>query len=181
MQHKKNQKKAFISPFTIIASALLAIMTVGSIFFLLLAINQPDDSPSRSSVDSNVNYNPPTTEEITGGQSIKDANENKNAQIIADYSIFIVDAAQYEQNVEVRSYVEGIIQDDGTCTFTFTQGTVTITKTSNSFADAAHTTCRPLIVSTAEFPNSGIWTLLISYTSGDIIIYSVNQDVAVQK
>jgi len=173
MKNKKNQK-SHKKPIIILVSVaiLVAIGVFCSLFFT---------SKSDNDISSDINYDPPTQEEITAGENIKQDNESKNEQHITDYSIFIVDASQYDREVEVRSYVEGIIKDDGTCTFTFSKGSAQVVKTSRSFADAKHTNCGTLTVPISEFSAPGIWSLLVSFSFDNITVDSSNYNVEITK
>jgi hypothetical protein len=178
MKNKKRPNKINIRPILILC--IVALVTAGAVFGLMTMLNRPDRSLAQN--DSRINYDPPTTEEIESGQSIKDANEKQNEQgPIVDHSIFVVDSSQYGQNIEVRSYIENIVEDGGACTFAFTKGTTVVTKTSKGFSDVLHTTCTPLIMPVSEFPASGSWSLLISYSSQSVVASSSNQNVEVIK
>lgn len=75
------------------------------------------------------------------------------------------DASQYGNTVEVRAYINGIVESDGTCTFTFTKDAKTITKTSASLTNPNYTNCETVSVPTSEFASKGTWQLKISYQS----------------
>lgn len=81
-------------------------------------------------------------------------------------SVVIVDASQYGTEVEVRAFIPNYYQE-GVCTFTFTLGDIAIIKQSTATADASSTICTNIVVPSAEFPQSGTWTLKIDYSSAD--------------
>jgi hypothetical protein len=64
----------------------------------------------------------------------------------------------------VRGFIQGIIEDGGTCTVTLTQGSKTVTKTSTGVADASYTTCSTIELEGAITPGS--WKAVLSYSSG---------------
>ena len=161
--------------------ALLALLAGGAVFYFLLILNRPNEN-SDPSLDSTINYNPPTQAEIDAGNRIKDSNAEKNGtQDIANYSIVIVDARQYDNNIEVRSFVSGIVQDGGTCTYTFRTNGAAFTKTSPAVADASHTNCTPLIVPASEFSSPGTWSVSIFYSYENIIASSETKTIEVTK
>ncbi|MCL1839705.1 hypothetical protein FWF89_01740 [Candidatus Saccharibacteria bacterium] len=176
----KNKKRLKRNKLPIVMLVLLALIAAAVVFYFLMLVTKSTENSS-SEIDSSINYNPPTQDEISAGENIKKDNEDKNAQTIADYSIFIVDASQYGQSIEVKAYVESLIRDGGTCTFTFSKGPTVVIKTSRGFADATHTNCETLTVPISEFPASGIWSLLITYSLGGITANSSNYDVEVTK
>lgn len=64
---------------------------------------------------------------------------------------------------EVAGFVPGIVENGGTCTATFTNGSNTITKTSQGFANASSTNCTPI-----SYAGSGVeagWSVTLAYNS----------------
>lgn len=132
------------------------------------------DNDKSSVVQNNpvINLSPPTEEESNAGNEQKEkiikqeedvAEQNSTTK--NEVSLIIVDANQYDNEVEVRAFVSNIIQD-GTCTYTFTKdGSDTITKSSPAFADASSTPCVTLQINQSEFQNTGIWDLEVTYTN----------------
>jgi len=179
MQNKKpkseNPTKRKFMPVAILV--LLAIISGGGVFYFLTVINQPDTTSSQ--VDANGNYRPPTDEEIAGGQNIKDAHQNTSP--ITDQSLFITDASQHGQNVEVRAHVKSVIQDGGTCTFTFMLDSEAVIKTTTGFADASYSSCTPLVVPVSQFPIPGTWSLFVTYASPETTAISLTQTLEVTK
>ena len=74
-----------------------------------------------------------------------------------------MDANQYGDQVEVRAFANSI--EDGTCSYTFTMGDNSFTKSTPAYADASTTPCINLEVSVADFSSSGTWNLFIQYES----------------
>lgn len=68
--------------------------------------------------------------------------------------------------VSASGGVDGILENDGTCTFTFTgaDGTAPVTTTSTSISDATNTSCGVVHVPLASF-TSGTWQVVLSYDS----------------
>ncbi len=63
----------------------------------------------------------------------------------------------------VNAYVQGVIEDGGTCTATFTQGSQVVTATSTGFANVSVTNCPPITPPAAT--TSGSWNVVVSYSS----------------
>jgi hypothetical protein len=122
----------------------------------------PDDEP--------IDFGPPSEEEKKTGDTQKDSNVNQqqqeNQQPSGNKTVIpaITDVGHYDQQIEARAFVPGIFEE-GTCTFTFTQGSAKVSKTSPGTKDATTTTCKPLFVPRGEFPSSGQWSLVVSYAS----------------
>lgn len=129
-----------------------------------------------ASADSNINYGPVTEEEKKETEAHKQQldQDTKNASEPSPPPTedgkrtvypMIVTAEQYDNTVEVTSYISGIIEDGGTCTITLTKGTDKITKTVTGVRDAKVTRCPIVTVPLAEFPSKGNWTAVVTYSS----------------
>ncbi len=81
---------------------------------------------------------------------------------------------------ELRGFVSGIAEDGGTCTATFTKGTVTFTKTSAGFINVANTNCKLITLSSSDFPSKGNWSITLSYSSSKAIGTSPSTNLEIQ-
>lgn len=63
------------------------------------------------------------------------------------------------------AYVSGIFEDGGTCTFTFTKGSLRITKSVGAFGNVSTTNCTNVSMSRSEFAEAGTWSLTVTYSS----------------
>lgn len=152
---------------------------------------------SRSSQDvpvdnwqDGVNYQPPTEDEkAAGDEKKKEIVEEQDRQTTQtqqnpttknNVNVAITDASQYENIIEVRSFVPSYSQD-GTCTLKFTQGSRTFTRTTPGYKDVSSTVCPAVEVPVSEFPNSGEWQVVVSFEStnakgqSDARIFSVEK------
>ena len=164
----KRHQKTILITFVILVTA-----AAGGTWFLLKNRNDSNNTSTKSSADSkeSINYSPGTD------QDQKDADQRK--QEIADQqnqnpepttgkksvTPVIVDASQYGNEVEVRAYVPGIIEDGGTCTVTFTKGSLSVTKQSTGEKDATTTRCTNITIPRSEFKDYGKWNVSLSYSS----------------
>jgi len=117
-----------------------------------------------------VNYLPPTEEENNAGNLQKEeivANENQTSQKPQTAEVIIVDASQYENEIEVRAFIANVIES-GTCTYTFVKDQEKLTKTMPATADASSTPCMTLIVPRSEFSSAGTWNLTVAFESETI-------------
>lgn len=73
------------------------------------------------------------------------------------------DAAK--QQVEVDAFVQGVLEDGGTCTMTATKGSQKVTAQSTGRANVSQTRCENIIVERAKFPSGGTWSVVVSYES----------------
>lgn len=77
----------------------------------------------------------------------------------------IISASYSNSKVTVRSFIPGIVEDNGTCTLTLTQGSQKVTKQGPAVRNAQTTDCAPLSVERSEIPSSGTWKATIAYKS----------------
>lgn len=89
-------------------------------------------------------------------------------------------AGQYGQDIEVGGYVDGIFEDGGTCTATFTQGSVSKTRTVQSVKNTNAVDCPAMIISTLELGQKGTWKVFISYSSSTSEGKSSAREIEVQ-
>lgn len=106
-----------------------------------------------------------------GSKPIDSTENNKDA-----VDVIIVDAGQYERTIEVRAYAADV-SESGVCTFTFTQGSSSLVRTTTASPSAQTTSCAALDISTPEFPTLGTWNLVVSYSSSTSEGSSNSQDV----
>jgi hypothetical protein len=168
MRIKATRKFTLIS----LVSVLVLAAIIGSSFFFVKRHNSSADIPEGIAGRSEINYGPPTEEEKAAGDAQKDKtieqqqlddSQTRNSTA----NIVITDASYYpdDSTVEVRAYISNIIEDGGTCTAKFTQGSQTITKTSQAFKDASTTQCGSINVSRSEFTSAGTWNVTLTYES----------------
>ena len=152
-----------------LAVVVMALLATG-IYFLS---NRPSNknAAQEDSSSETINMDPPTEEEKAAADQQKDKNINrdetdkntppptKNAQL------YITDASQYDDTIEVRAYVSNVYEDNGTCKATFTQGGNSVSESSTAFKDATTTQCGTINIPRSKFPSSGQWQLVVHYSS----------------
>lgn len=167
---------------------LVILMLVGGSYFAYKHYFQKKNS-------STV-YTPPTQEEKQSGNEIKpevvkrqeqeDAQKkdstnnstttdptNNNAEVI------ITDAAQYNNVIEVRSFVANKYQD-GTCKITLTKGELVVSKETKAYKDATTTICTNPLIDRSEFKQAGDWQVIVQYTAGTTTGSSKPQTVKIE-
>lgn len=70
-----------------------------------------------------------------------------------------------KQQVEVDAFVQGTLEDGGTCTMTATKGGQKVTAQSTGRTNVSQTRCENIIVDRAKFPSGGTWSVVVSYES----------------
>lgn len=185
-QNHRHNKKSRSSKFLVILVALLLVSFSG--FFAYKHFFQKKNS--------NTIYTPPTQEEKQSGNEIKpevvkrqeqeDAQKkdstnsstpttstNNNAEVI------ITDAAQYNNVIEVRSFVANKYQD-GTCKITLTKGELVVSKETKAYKDATTTICTNPLIDRSEFKQTGDWQVFVQYTAGATTGSSKPQTVKIE-
>ena len=144
--------------------------------FLIIAalshqlITNRNDSPNQQTESPDtptINLDPPTDREVKAGDLQKQeiiSDEDKTGPEVAE--VIIVDASQYDDEIEVRSFVSNIVRD-GKCIIEFKKGGNSIIKEVNANADASSTPCVALFVARSEFSDMGTWSVTVTYTDNN--------------
>lgn len=164
----KRYKKSIL-----ITSVILVTSVVAGGWFLVKNDSNSNNSETKSGVDSkdNINYAPPTNQDLKEAeqhkQEIIDQQKQSTEPTTGKKSVtpVIVDSSQYDNEIEVRAYVPGVIEDGGTCSITFTKGSLTVTKQSMGEKDATTTRCTNITIPRSEFKDYGKWNVTLSYSS----------------
>jgi hypothetical protein len=167
---KKSKKKLIVGICILIFIVIVTLFVLEKTGVTNLYTKEKIEQPSATQyTPDTINYNPPTESETKSGDSIKQEIIESENKTQPDYaSVVIVDAKQYEQEIEVRAFVSNVIQD-GICTITFSKNSQTIEKTVKANADATTSPCTTLKVARSEFKETGVWNVEINYTSNTVI------------
>jgi cytoskeletal protein RodZ len=92
----------------------------------------------------------------------------------------VTNASQNGQEVFASGYVPGVFEEGGTCTYTFTKGSLKVEKTTQGFANVSNTGCANLTLARSEFSQAGEWSLVLSYSSPAAKGSSAAKAIAVQ-
>lgn len=181
MKHTKTKsnKKALK-----LAALLLAVLLI-ILVLVMVSTRIKRDTGGVGVQDDSINYSPPTEEEQRAGDDIKlhlsngVESETKNSpDIKKTISVIITDAGQYDDTIEVRAFIPNHYQD-GTCTITFTHNSYTVKKTTPAYRDVSTTICTNPLFSRSEFPTSGEWTLVVTYSSTNAQGKSENHNIRI--
>jgi len=168
----ENKKKLFL-----VAVALVLVLAAGGGVYALqrrsdkAATVPPPAAPAVA--PNTVNNAPATAAEKKAAEDNKDrliqeikdqANGTPTSQTVAPVITELRQGAS-GADVSVNAYVSGVFEDGGTCTVTATQGTDSITATSQAFANATTTDCAPITIARSKFGKTGDWSFVVSYNS----------------
>lgn len=135
--------------------------------FLLYAINAWDVSKPEDSISSEIDYNPPTKEQIDDGNRIKKETVNPDKSSTPNSSsveMSLVSSSTVSGNLKIRVLIDGI--RSGTCTITLSSGSRSVIKTVPTQTSASSTTCQGFDIPTSEL-SPGKWTYAISGNFND--------------
>lgn len=148
------------------------------LFVLFFLFNTNDNKithdKSTSTEVSSDEYSPPTEQEKKSGDLIKtqidsqpkENNDNPQDQLKKEQkelaNIIIVDASQYANEVEIRFFVNKIIEG-GSCKVTLSLNDSHIVKELTATTDATTTLCSTLVLPTSELKSTGEWSVLVEY------------------
>lgn len=174
-QNKKNYKKRAIIITLVIL--LLIALSAGAFFFTPLKnklFNNSTDIDTPTGPTSTVDYSGPSESDINESQNAKknaenpatgtlpptSSSEKKNVPIAVSY------ADVYNDNLEIRAFISGVIEGTGTCTATVTKNSTTVTESTSAFIDTSTTQCNPIYINKSRL-SPGVWKVIVNFSSPD--------------
>lgn len=158
-RNKSKKKKV------IIFIVVLVLLAGGAYAFMRDTSVRNSDTPAEEESDT-INFTPATDEEKQETEDNKQRiiNEQENATPPP------ADGSRRQVGVTVTSAdanavfvnVSGVIEDDGTCTATFTRSGTTVTHSGAGIANVSYTQCS---VRPSTPLSSGNWQVVVTYTS----------------
>jgi hypothetical protein len=179
MKRPKSKKLLKLTKTKVVLLAVLLILLGASAWALTNNDNKKISTTSPGGADSSQgqqpngaspNLSPPTSQEQKDTEAHKDSLTQKQTPQGKDSGkSAVVTSASGD---EVRALVSGVIEDGGTCTYVFTKGSETISKTSAGVANVSSTNCVLFNPAPSSFLSSGSWTVSLSYTSSSTSVKS---------
>lgn len=183
MKPYEHSKKRANKKRAVLLLALLILLT--ALAFAGYKYMNRNSAPTKPATEEAINYTPATEEEKAEADKRKEELANQQNQTPTPpgnqktVTPIITDAGQYEDKVEVRAYIPGVLENGGKCTHTFKQGSAQVTRTVDAQAGPQTTQCEPIGIPVSEFPSRGTWVLTISYSSSSSTGTSEPQNVEV--
>lgn len=125
---------------------------------------QDNKKASAGGTGASIQAEKKTTEEFdknlqkTKNDSKSDAGKTAVDPNLKVANVILVDSS----STQTRGYISNVLEDNGTCAVTLTQGDTKVTETSLGFIDVSKTACAPISYSKLS---SGEWTATLSYSS----------------
>lgn len=160
----KKKKGLSKKKWLLIAAVVLLFCVAAFMYQRAHRSTAPTTTTGQTVEQPKVDLSPPTTED----QKAVDSNKNR---IVSEQEQQNQTPSSSQKTVtpvitgvsasEVRAYVQGVVEDGGTCSVTATRGSQTVTGSSSAIANVSTTQCGPISVSLG----SGTWKVVVSYTS----------------
>jgi len=177
---KKNQSRQ-ANPYAIAALFLVVLVAVGGLFAYkqLSEQNRKDDEPvadARNINTANIADNIDGEGETDTGNSAdakeqamkaaeeKEAEKNDAGLKIAEVYIANVGQDTNSNVIFASGVITNVVNNSGSCTYTFTNGSQTVTATGEVLPSAKETICSNIEVSTSQF-SAGDWTVKLNFKS----------------
>jgi cytoskeletal protein RodZ len=176
-KRKRNKKWFFITALLVMIIAIAACL----VYWHHRITTQAAQKVTTASKAANLNLSPPTKadqkrvdnnkQRIASDKSNVPPSSNSNASTSGNTTTkktvtpTITFAGVYDQAVQVGSYVGGVVEDGGTCTATFTMGSLSVTKTVRGVANSSSVSCPTFNAQPNEFSQKGTWSVVVSYSS----------------
>lgn len=150
-----------------IAATVVALLIIGGVALAVAARNDQDQTSTPNPAppsDAPYDLNPATDEEKSESDKHKEDLANPQPQPSPQsgqkkqVSVIITSANAGSLN----AYVQGVLEDGGTCTATFTKGSQQVSRTSQGFSNVSVTNCQPI---SPSLSSSGTWAVTVKYSS----------------
>jgi hypothetical protein len=167
---KRNEKQ---NKKTLVVVILVIVLASGGAFLVSKRRQKPSENNiPLSTTSETIKYEEATnqekteTEEFKNNQIEEQDQPSQQAQTGQKTAVspVILSASISGDQAQLRSFVQGVVEDGGTCSYTFSKDSETIQKQVSGFANVSSTNCSPL-----DFPKSeltkGTWKVSLKYSS----------------
>lgn len=154
-----------------ITIVLILVTVVGAYYLFIITresapINDSKNNDTQASLEI-IKESPATDQEKAESQTAKEELvNNPNTRVIESggrkqINVVITD---YSPTV-IGSFIEGVVEDGGVCTATFTKDSSSFNKVVSAIANVSTSQCERVSLSPSDFPSKGLWSASISYSS----------------
>lgn len=166
----------------IVIIALAAVVLVGASGGIYLFKNRAQSNDTPAERKPTINYAPASDTDRKENDDTKDRIINEQKQNPS------TDPAPTQKKAvtptitgttgSIKAYVNGIFEEGGTCTATFTKDGTTLTKSSAGFQNVSYTQCAPISIGDG-FLSPGTWSMTLSYSSATAEGTTASQQIEV--
>lgn len=173
----------------IILSVLLLIIIVAVVLFLFRNDSTPNNQDS-----GDINYNPPTEQELEETEQHKEEIANKNQEYDPAQPsdtensngkkdikpvVTFWGQASAGKDFELNGYVPGVIEEDGICTVILSKSSEEVTESKKALPDAQSTSCGLITIPRGQL-SAGEWTVKLRYESSESAGISSPEKVSIK-
>lgn len=165
---KKNKLNRRAVIILISTAAVLTILGIVLYFYVFKNSTPQEQNQAQQSeqVETDLNLNPPTDEEVNAGNLIKENSVNNSPSAQNDnISLIITSANQVDNTLSVRTLIEGVVSS-GSCTLELISGNKKVTKFSEVQALSNSSTCKGFDVPVSEL-STGTWQINLTYQNSN--------------
>lgn len=181
MQIKKSRKKGRKS--AVIIVSIIAVLLAGYFATAVFLDLPPFNDDSKSSIDSDsseqfVNIQRTESEK----QASKNLEENPEQKVQNNQNdtpdspdssnsgkqsvnVLLTNVGVFNGMVSASGMVTNVAEQGGGCSYVFTNGSQTLTKTSSTLTNPTSTTCQTVSFPVSELTIDGTWTVKLHYSS----------------
>lgn len=161
----KNKNKKIISIVLVFALIIVLVLFISN---NKNEASKPTNQPT-SSADGDINFSAPSEEDNKNTearkQEIIEKSQNPSANPSgANVQPIITYSEKYGNDVETAAYVQGVSEEGGTCTATYSKNGQSKEAKVTAFANSGATNCPPMIISASSL-GSGTWQVKVTYKS----------------
>jgi hypothetical protein len=161
--HKKQKKSLVIGILLIIF-----VLATASLFVYWNGRNAPADNSidtAKTSTRSDIDYSPPTEEQVNGGESAKkDLADQDSTTPSGELQVELSAFKKADGKIHVTANIQGLVTSDGNCELSVKKGSDIKKQQSGIAAVTDYSTCKGFDVTDLS---SGLWQIQINITSGN--------------
>lgn len=164
----------------IVFICLVLVLAIVCIFIYTIIHKRVKKTNPQSPAET-INYTPASPVEKKESEDnkdkiVKEQSQNNQNNTSGQKKSVIPTIVNADTN-SVSAFVNTIFEEGGTCTATFTKGSVTKSKSSDGFQNVSYTQCAPIDIS--GLLTSGTWSLTITYSSTTSVGSSASRQVTI--
>lgn len=187
MRIKRTKKNSGNKTVLILVLSILAVGILGvsayALYFAPHKTNEPtsqgvnlERSDAEKAASDALKKNP--EQKLENAQSDTPSTPEKSASTGKfAVNVLLSNAGIYNGTVSAGGMVTDYQEADGICTYVFTNGNLTITKTSTTLLNPTSMTCKTVNFPSNELAASGIWKVKITYSSSNAEGTSNEKDI----
>lgn len=164
----KNKKLPIIVVLSVVVALLLTTgLAYANSWWPFDASSQSNESSDTVNSTQEKNASDPTyssEKNDSPTDNTESSNSSSQKESKTSVQVGITSATKQSDDIEIRAFVAGAIEGDGTCTATVTNGSKSVTGSSEAFIDVSTTQCEPIEIPQSRL-GAGVWRITVQYQS----------------